>query len=324
MDLIDDVAPATGLGSWSGDVPRVRPVDRLVAVFNGIFALLWLGVTPSAGYGLAMAAVHGTAALALPWLLARLDRRPSRSVRVLREIYPLAWIGAYWTELDYLIDLLHTGTLDAAARQLDLAIFGVHLNEIWMPAMPQVWLSEVMHFAYFLYYPLIFVPPLAMLVMGRGPALRDMVLRLMVTYLGCYLLYLLFPVYGPHFLSVRHAGPLTDGFFYQLVELAHAAGDSRGTALPSSHVAGATTIAVLGWRWLGSTAARVLTVQAVAVALATVYTQNHYAVDAVAGVVWALLLQASVPALVRVLTPSRGRDPVPVLPVPAPDSKGVR
>jgi len=57
-------------------------------------------------------------------------------------------------------------------------------------------------------------------------------------------------------------------------------------------------------RWL-------LTVQAAGVLLATVYTQNHYAVDALAGLVWALGLQLGlVPTLTR-----EADGPVPPLPV---------
>lgn len=295
----------------------VRAVDRLVAAFNGLYAVLWISLWPEASYAPAMAAVHGVAAWGMPRLLARLPDPPARPVGFLREVYPLIWIGAFWSELDPLNVLLHSASHDALARTVDLALFGIHLNEVWMPAMPQLWFSEAMHLVYFLYYPLIFLPPLVMLLRGRDAALQDMVFRLMVTYFGCYVSYLLFPVYGPLFLTARHAGPLTDGFFYNLVETVRGSGDVHGAALPSSHVAGATTVALLGWRWLGRTGAWALTLQAVGVAMATVYTQNHYAVDAVTGVAWALLLQASVPRLRALFSPGFDRLPLPVLPAPA-------
>lgn len=299
------------------DAGGVLAVDRLVAAYNGLFALLWLGVGRGEGYALAAAAAHGLAALALPALLRRLPPSPSRPTAWIRDVYPLVWLGAFWTELDTLIPRLHAGSFDGAARSVDLAIFGVHLNEVWMPAMPQVWVSETLHLMYFLYYPLIFLPPLWLLTTGRREALRDVVLRLMVTYVGCYVLYLLFPVYGPHAGSVRYAGALTDGFFYRLVEAAHASGDVRGAALPSSHVAGAVTTAVVGWRWFDRRIAWLFTVQAAGVTLATVYTQAHYAVDAVAGLALALVLQAAIPGFRSVLLPRSATPAVPVLPVPS-------
>lgn len=305
-------------------LPRgVRPVDRLVAAYNGLFAALWLGLAPAGGAAaLAAASTHAVGALALPALLRRLSPEPSRPVRWLREAYPLLWLGVFWGELDAVIPRLHAASFDAAARSVDLAIFGVHLNEVWMPAMPHLWLSESLHLMYFLYYPMIFLPPLWLLATGREEALRDVVFRLMVTYVACYVLYLLFPVYGPHVGSVRYAGPLTDGFFYRLVEAAHAGGDVRGAALPSSHVAGAVTTAVLGWRWFSRRAAWLFTLQAAGVTVATVYTQSHYAVDAVAGLALALLLQASVPRLREALLPGRSAPAVPLL--PAVPSEGIR
>lgn len=310
MDLTRDVPGTESRG--------VRPVDRLVAAYNGLFALLWLWIAPGEAHGLAAAGAHGLAAVALPALLRRLPARPSRPADWLREVYPLVWLGAFWTELDAVIPRLHAGGFDGAARSLDLALFGVHLHEVWMPAMPQLWVSETLHFLYFLYYPLIFLPPLWLLATDRREGLRDAVFRLMVTYVGCYLLYLLFPVYGPHVGSVRYAGLLTDGFFYRLVEAGHASGDVRGAALPSSHVAGAVATAVVGWRWFGRRAAWLFTLQAAGVTVSTVYTQSHYAVDAVAGLAVALLLQASVPRVRTALLPRAASPAVPPLPAASP------
>ncbi len=52
--------------------------------------------------------------------------------------------------------------------------------------------------------------------------------------------------------------------------------------------------------WFKAPAAFALTAGALGVVLSTVYTQNHYAIDLLAGVVWALGLQIAVaPAIVR-------------------------
>jgi membrane-associated phospholipid phosphatase len=156
-----------------------------------------------------------------------------------------------------------------------------------------------------------------MAVTGRRDALEDMTLRLMVSYLGCYLIYLAFPVFGPTDMMPMYQGELTDGFFYRLTHAAKEAGNSAGTAFPSSHVAGAVTSAVLAWRWLRPALARLITVQAAGVVVATVYTQQHWAIDSLAGLIWALLLQAiAVPFLRQILGPAEDVL-VPVLPSPA-------
>ncbi len=284
----------------------VLPVDRLLAGYNLLLAAVWSVVLLRTPYAPWICATH-LAATGLPWLLERAKDRLTRAGRALREIYPLLLLVAFWSELGFVRELLHTGANDAPIAALDLALFGVHVNAVWMPGMPYVWLSEVMHFIYFSYYPLIFLPPLVMGLAGRTAAMRDMTFRLLVTYIGCYLIYILFPVDGPSHTTIRYAGALTDGFFYRLTHAAIEVGDSMGTAFPSSHVAGAVTIAYVGWRWCRPAVATLLAIEAAGVCVATVYTQNHFAIDSVAGVVLALALEG-------VVMPAAVVRPVPILP----------
>ncbi len=298
---------------------RLYPVDRVVAGYNVILAATWVLLIGRVNYAPLVFIAH-VAALFLPGLLERRPGQSSKIPAVLRELYPLLWVMAFWTELDYLRAHLHLVANDAPIIALDHAIFGFHLNEIWIVKMPQVWLSELMHLSYFAYYPLIFVPPLVLAVTSRRAALRDVILRLTVTYLACYLVYVTFPVDGPHYLTSPYQGPLTDGFFYKLVRAAQGLGDSRGAAFPSSHVTGAVTIAIIGWRWFSRPVAVLLSLEAVGVMMSTVYTQNHYTVDSLAGLVWAFSLQLIVvPALAYWLAPrQRSPQPVPHVPTYAP------
>jgi len=298
------------------------PIDRLIAFYNLMMAAVWAGLVPRYPWAPLLFAAHFAGA-SLPLLLRRAPSRSSRPWAGFRQLYPLLWLSAFWAELDFLRHLRPEQVYDAPVRALEYAIFGVEVPAVWMPAMPQVWLSEVMHFAYALYYPLIFLPPLVLAVAGRSAVLRDVVFRLLVTYLGCFLVYMTFPVDGPHYLLRGYEGSLSDGFFYGLVRTLQGFGDSRGAAFPSSHVAGAVTIALLGWRWFRRPVAILLTLEAAGVFVSTVYTQNHYAVDALAGVAWALALQlVVVPALLVRLEPARRLRKVgPPLPV-APDLIG--
>ncbi len=292
---------------------ETRPVDAVVAGYNAFLAAIWLTVISQAWYASGIFAAH-LAAATLPLFLCRAPRDLARPVAILREIYPLLFVLAFWTELGYLRELYHVVVHDQAVTAWDLRVFGQHWNLTWMPRMPQVWLSEVMHFIYYAYYPLIFVPVIAVGLMGRRRAMQDMTLRLAVTYLGCYVLYLWFPVDGPAALLPHYQGDLTQGFWYQLVKAAHDSGDSLGTAFPSSHVAGSVTIAYLAWRWLPRGWAWLILAETIGVCFATVYTQNHYAIDALAGLVWATALQVIVVPLVKGLF---GGVPVPRYRLPA-------
>jgi membrane-associated phospholipid phosphatase len=296
--------------------PHVLPVDRLLAIYNALLAALWAVYVGRAPYAEWLALAH-LVALTLPTLLRRAPARLSPPVRTLRELYPLLWLAGFWTELGLLQELRMPATFDHQIAALDLALFGLdgtHINLVWMWRMPYVWLSEPMHFAYWAYYLLIGLPPLALVLLGRTAALRDLVFRLMLTYLTCYAIYLLYPVHGPGLTLPRYSGPLSDGLFYQLVRATLAAGDSPGSAFPSSHVAGAMTVAYAGARWFPRWVAALVWTQAIGVLVATVYTQNHFPIDALAGLAWALLLQAAAaPALARWLGGARPR-PAPVLP----------
>jgi membrane-associated phospholipid phosphatase len=293
---------------------RTLPGDRLVAGYNALLAIVWAANIPRAEHAAWITLAH-LAAAALPWAYARAPRRPWGFLTAIREIYPLVFLLAFWPELDLLREVLGPQGHDGVIAALDRQIFGVSLHAIWLPSMDAVWLSELMFFMYYAYYALIFLPPLYVAFQGRSAAVRDIAFRLMATYLSCYLVYIAWPVYGPHFLSAPHPGPHTEGFFYGLVQSAQAAGDSHGCAFPSSHVAGAVTIAILGWRWFSRPVAVLFSLEAFGVVLSTVYTQNHYAIDAVTGLIWALVLQlVVVPGLRRVLRGARARRPLPLLP----------
>jgi membrane-associated phospholipid phosphatase len=232
---------------------------------------------------------------------------------VLRNFYPLLWLLVFWPELDLLRDAQSPAYLDGPIAALDRLVFGVNLHAIWMPAMPHLWLSESMFFMYVGYYALIFLPPVFVALQGRGHALRDMTMRLMVAYTGCYLIYIVLPVLGPHYLMEPHPGPHTEGIFHQLASAITGAGSSRGTAFPSSHVVGAVTIAFIAWRWFPRWVAWLFTFEALGVVLATVYTQNHYAIDSLLGLILALVFQVAAVPLLYGLFASR-KTQAPMLP----------
>jgi membrane-associated phospholipid phosphatase len=274
---------------------RVLPVDRLVALYNALWLGVWAAFVGRVSYAGWLLAVHGVA-LVLPRLLAEARIR-SRAVRGLRDLYPLLWLAAFWRELALLHGVTHARAFDREIAALDLRLFGwhgSHLNLVWMPRMPYPWLSESMHFAYWAYYLLIALPPLAFLVRGRHDALRALVFRLALTYLACFAVYIVYPVYGPRLTLPPYTGPLAHGFFYRLVHASLQAGDSPGCAFPSSHVAGALTIAYAAWRRVPRWAGWLLWLEALGICVSTVYTQNHYPIDVVAGLAWGLALQVVV------------------------------
>jgi len=271
--------------------PRILPIDGVIAVYNVALAAAWLRAAPEAPLAAIMVLVHGAAAY-LPFVLTRRAAELPRPLRALREGYPLLVLGAAWTELGWLQEIRGLPPRDAFVERLDLTVFGVHPHQIWAAAQPQAWLNQLMFGFYLSYYLFVFLPPLVLAARRRTEAFRDWTLRLLVTYLGCYVFYTLFPVYGPRFGTPIAAAPVDAGALAHLAAALRSAGDSLGTAFPSSHVAGVVTAAWLSFRWLPRRLAYGFAFGALGVSLSTVYTRNHYAIDVLAGAAAALVLQA--------------------------------
>lgn len=82
----------------------------------------------------------------------------------------------------------------------------------------------------------------------------------------------------------------TNGFFYNLVEDAKAAGERPTAAFPSSHVGISTICMFLVWHTRNYKLLMVLAPFYFFLCCATVYIQAHYLIDAIAGVISAILV----------------------------------
>ena len=269
---------------------RLLIVDWVVAGYNLVLGLIWLSQTAKLSFAWVLAVAH-LVGLVLPWLLARAPAELSEPMKTLRQMYPLLFLAVFWPELDLLRPVLALQSADTPVAALDLLVFRVPIHDIWMPNMAAVWFSELMHFVYEAYYLLVFAPPLVLLIQRRHEALSDVTFRLVLVYLICFVIYAAFPVDGPHFLQEPFQGPHTSGFFYGVNQTLQASGDSLGCSFPSSHVAAAVSAAYVGWLYFPRWVAIIMAIEALGVALATVYIQSHYAIDSLAGLVLALLVQ---------------------------------
>jgi membrane-associated phospholipid phosphatase len=276
----------------------LRPVDYVLILFNAGFCLLWLTAlwrSPAAPW---LVAAHA-GAIGLSFLAGRLGDDVSPVGGALRDLYPIVLIALYWLEMGLIRHTFHATTFDAPVAAADVWLFGRHLQEVWAPAMPQLWFSEFMFAVYWVYYPMVFLTPLV-LVLRKHPQIERVIFATTVAYLACYAMYAVLPVDGPSHTVQRFQGPHTEGVFYRLVMSGTHAADSMGTAFPSSHVVGAVTVALLAVAWFSRPWAVLFMLGALGVTLSTVYTQGHFAIDSVIGVVFAV-------AVYYLVTPVLGR-----------------
>jgi len=282
-----------------------RPVDWIIAVYNVVLLGVWLPLVPSDGTARWLAGVH-LVALAVPVLLARTGERAGRLGRAARTLYPLLLLMVFWRELGVHCGLVGSAANDLAITTWERSLFGGVLSSVWMPAMPRLWFSETMEAFYFSYYVFLLAVPAWSLVRGDRASREDVVLRVALAYTACFLLYAVAPTAGPMFMFPRYVGENAHGLFRTVNDFLRETGDAAGTAFPSSHVAGIVTLAWVAWRHLPRPVAFAATVSALGVAPATVYTQNHFVLDAIVGAAIGVGLQLAVaPVLAWLGAPRR-------------------
>lgn len=265
---------------------RLRPVEQMLLGYVGFTTVAGsfrLGAQP------AIAGVLVANVLIL--ILMALASRPDlgRAGRILREVYPLILLAAFYPAIDILNSFGAVSVHDLAVRRWEHLLFGGDISRTWWQSSPSVFWSTVLHAVYFAYYPIVSGPVVYFLATGRTDAARRTVLWLISAYLICYVAFVLFPVAGPYYEFPRPAGWFVDNWAARLVYGTLDQGSAYGAAFPSSHVA-ATLMAVAG-AFAGSRALGwVLSGPAALLTVGVVYCQMHYAVDAIAGVALSAVL----------------------------------
>ena len=256
----------------------LRPVDWLLLVYVAIVSVVAVVRAPERPGCWWLLVAHGLFVVLL-YLITRPGLGPVG--RTLREIYPLLLLPGLYSELD----ILNSGAIpvyDAIVQQWELTAFGSQVSREWWQAMPNRFVSTLLHGAYLSYYLILSAPALYFAWKGDLQAVRRFVLVVIATFVICYLFFIFFPVAGPYYEFPRPAAWFTDNLAARLTYEALATGSSYGAAFPSSHVAAAvaaTLAAARSSRRLGIA----LTVPTMLLTVGVVYCQMHYAVDAVAG-----------------------------------------
>ena len=296
-----------GMGLWGFMAPELATF--LYAAFSSLVILFtWTGLdNPSDLLWLRVQFLSGTLVLWGVFLLW-----PCKLVIGARLAYLLAMLSTWYPDT-YAINSQFSN-LDHVFASLEQKLFGFQPSLLFSQAYSSRVVSELMYMGYFSYY-LFFVVTLAIVFFKQFRSVERTAFMIFAGFYICYAVYLLLPVTGPqyYYLAVGmeeiahgnfpdlghyfsdHTEALASpgwsgGVFYQLVQLAHNAGERPTAAFPSSHVAIATLVMMITarlrmWRWL-----LILAVPFLFLCLSTVYIYAHYAIDAVTGFVFGIIL----------------------------------
>jgi len=289
---------------------------RLFAIYLALSgtALFFPGRPPAWG-GMAILHLVGVALL-LPSAPVRrayraLAHRWPRTSAVPADWYALAIMPFLYSELAALNASVHGGRyFDDWVQAWEMWLFGGQPSRELAEAFPVPFFSELLHFFYLSYYPIIFGPPLYLYLRRRVADHQRVVFTLMLTFFGHYLFFIYFPVQGPRYLFPPPGGEVADGMMYRLAHAILEAGSSRGAAFPSSHVG--VTVAQTAMAFLVlPRAAPVLAVATAGLAVGAVYGGFHYGIDAICGLALGLILFAVAPRAAGWLGGGRGEPDVP-------------
>ena len=225
-----------------------------------------------------------------------------------RDAYPIASVVFLYWELRYLALLFTDGYHDDVILWLEEAIFGEQLAMTLSERFPFFWLSELMHFFYASYW---FLLPLALVLLyvrGNLRGFRSLIFAETLVYFGCYLVFMFWPVTGPHYQFPAISGELADGAMYKWVHWMLEDGGSKGAAFPSSHVAVAVAVCLVTWRVDRFVWALTLPL-VIGLTISTVYGRFHYGLDALAGILAAVVLVWLARRLQAWLEQRPGRNP---------------
>jgi membrane-associated phospholipid phosphatase len=202
-----------------------------------------------------------------------------------------------YRESGLLLTADRTHRLDLVFIPWDRALLHTHFVQAVLQAGTP-WLQHYLELAYLLCYPLV---PLGAVAIGRtawvkgeaaaAPGARpidDFWATVLLATLFCYAVYPFFPLTPPRALFGDLPGPQVEPLLRKLNFWLLDHYGVQACIFPSGHVAAATAVA-LGVRKHAPRLGVLFMFLAASVALATVYGRYHYAADAVAGALVALL-----------------------------------
>lgn len=250
----------------------------------------------------------GLMTLAL-WLLYKVY--PCRFMRFVRITSQMAMLN-FWYPDTYEFNRLFNN-LDYLFARWEQDLFACQPAILFGQYCNSALFSEPFNLGYFSYYPMIVVVAF-FYFLCRYPRYEEATFIIMCSFFIYYLVYIFLPVAGPQYYfqavgldkimagefpelgtyfnshtEMMQAPGYADGFFYKMIESTQAMGERPTAAFPSSHIGISTILLILSFR-TSKTLGWMLFPFFILLCCATVYIQAHYLIDAIAGLLSAVVI----------------------------------
>ncbi len=228
--------------------------------------------------------------------------RRSRVLIFLHDWYPALAFIICFEEVAALSLLVVPEWRDSYILALEARVFRTPPT-VWLSRFQSRWITELVEVGYFSYFTYILIVGGALYAWRDRRPFREVMSANVLSYMLCYLWFILFPTEGPaHTLAGLHAPPLHGGPAHWAVLLIQKIAGVHGNAFPSSHVAAGVVSVIFAWRYLPRLGTW-LTPLVVLLCIGAVYDHYHYFSDIIGGLVFGPVAVAMTLAWERV----RGR-----------------
>lgn len=215
-----------------------------------------------------------------------LIRWAERSVvgQFLHDWYPLAMFIVCFEEVSRLSFLVRDRWQDPYILAMESRFFAVPPT-VWLGRHGSGLVTEFLEIGYFSYFVLLMIVGGVLYARADRRPFRQVMDATVVSYLLCYVAFILFPTEGPaHTLASQQDFVLPGGGpFHWMVGLIQKNAGVHGNAFPSAHVAGGVVALFFAWKYAPRLGVA-LTPLVVLLCVGAVYDRYHYVSDVVAGV----------------------------------------
>jgi len=266
---------------WSESLPY-RAIAMRIAIG---YAIVSAGVFVY-GHSWLLVGLHAGVVAVLYWA----SRAQSRFARLASDLAPLVVVIALaYGEVPAVVAALGVPYHDVLIQGWETALFGSQPAHALAAHFPNVVLSELLHAGYLSFYLVISLPLVMLYARREREGFGETSVVLMITWVVCCAIFVLFPVQGPRFLWSSPTS-VPDGPFRRLSMLILATGSARGTAFPSLHMAASVSQMLVGWRWQRRGVSYAMVASTCLIAIGAVYAGYHYATDMVAGALLGIVI----------------------------------